>query len=991
MSRDIRSFFTVGAKKAPTTQPTSDSKQKKKKSVIDSSDEDDPSSSTKIVKSVKTPSTSNKRRIVYSDDDDNNTPNRKKPNLSKPVTSKEQPKLKLVEDVSDMFGDKPVKRVDKPVVSKTMTEEEINSHFMDDLDVSAVPDLDVDVNVNKANGRAKEVESMDDSVIESTPKVNKQKGRTDKKASAKKTSLDTSVLSDEDRHERKRQAAMLYQQFKNRSGPSLPGSKEIPKGKPNCLNGLTFVLTGVYESLERDEAADIIKEYGGKVTTSLSKKTSYIVVGEEAGLAKIAKADDLGTKRLSEDGLLDLIRTKSGLPPKEASSGVSPTKGEKSPTAKVNSTDKTPSKTSATPKEINDSKISPKKIKAERKTPMKLPSSSTIGEHVKKERTTPKKEGSSSESVSSKRTKIEKSVDITVDRKLSEHQLNIASVDNQAWVEKYKPTDIKQIIGQQGAASNVVKLQNWLSKWYSNHDGKKKLQKPNPWAKNDDGSYYKAALLSGPPGVGKTTTATLVAKELGFYTVEMNASDTRSKRLLKEEVSELLSNKSLAGYFNGSSSATTKKHVLLMDEVDGMAGNEDRGGIQELISLIKDSSIPIICMCNDRNHQKMRSLVNYCYDLRFSRPRLEQIRGAMLSICFKEKFKLTPTAIDEIISATNNDIRQTINHLTLMSANNSITLSQTKQDTAKKDMKLGPWDVVRKVFSAEEHKTMSFSDKADLFFNDYSMGPLFVQQNYLIVAPKAPKAKIPAHVAMTADSLSLGDLVESRIRSKNAWSMLPIQAMYSSVLPGEYMAGNFTGQINFPAWLGKYSKSSKRKRMAQELHDHTRIRTSGSRLSIRMDYAPYLIEKIIKPLRDRGVEGVEEALSVLKEYRLLREDIDSLIELTTWPGKKNPMDAIEGKVKAALTRAYNKEVTAYTYTATAAVKKKKSEKSNDEFEIGFGEEEDGAGPDGSDEEENESVEMDVLIKAKKKSTSTKGTDATSGSKKAGNNSRKAKK
>lgn len=220
----------------------------------------------------------------------------------------------------------------------------------------------------------------------------------------------------------------------------------------------------------------------------------------------------------------------------------------------------------------------------------------------------------------------------------------------------------------------------------------------------------------------------------------MNASDTRSKRMLKEEVSELLSNKSLAGYFNGSSSATTtKKHVLIMDEVDGMAGNEDRGGIQELISLIKDSSIPIICMCNDRNHQKMRSLVNYCYDLRFSRPRLEQIRGAMLSICFKEKFKLSPQAVDEIISATNNDIRQTINHLTLMSANSSITLTQTKQDTAKKDMKLGPWDVVRKVFSADEHKTMTFADKADLFFNDYSMGPLFVQQNYLIVAPKVAK------------------------------------------------------------------------------------------------------------------------------------------------------------------------------------------------------------------------------------------------------------
>lgn len=83
---------------------------------------------------------------------------------------------------------------------------------------------------------------------------------------------------------------------------------------------------------------------------------------------------------------------------------------------------------------------------------------------------------------------------------------------------------------------------------------------------------------------------------------------------------------------------------------------------------------------------------------------------------------------------------------------------------------------------------------------------------------------MPKHVALTADSLSLGDLVESRIRSKNAWSMLPVQAMFSSVMPGEYMKGRFTSQINFPGWLGKYSKSNKRKRLAQEIHDHTRVR-----------------------------------------------------------------------------------------------------------------------------------------------------------------------
>ena len=69
-----------------------------------------------------------------------------------------------------------------------------------------------------------------------------------------------------------------------------------------------------------------------------------------------------------------------------------------------------------------------------------------------------------------------------------------------------------------------------------------------------------------------------------------------------------------------------RRHCVLMDEVDGMAGNEDRGGMQELIALIKNTRIPVICMCNDRSHPKVRSLANYCFDMRFQRPRLEQIK-----------------------------------------------------------------------------------------------------------------------------------------------------------------------------------------------------------------------------------------------------------------------------------------------------------------------------------------------------------------------------
>lgn len=81
-----------------------------------------------------------------------------------------------------------------------------------------------------------------------------------------------------------------------------------------------------------------------------------------------------------------------------------------------------------------------------------------------------------------------------------------------------------------------------------------------PWAQNDDGSYYKAALISGPPGIGKTTSVHLVCQELGMDIIEFNASDTRSKCLLQEEVSQLLTSKSLHGYLQGNFFKSSEKN-----------------------------------------------------------------------------------------------------------------------------------------------------------------------------------------------------------------------------------------------------------------------------------------------------------------------------------------------------------------------------------------------------------------------------------------------
>ena len=527
-----------------------------------------------------------------------------------------------------------------------------------------------------------------------------------------------------------------------------------------------------------------------------------------------------------------------------------------------------------------------------------------------------------------------------------------------------------------------------------------------PWSTNDDGAYFKACLLSGPPGIGKTTTAHLVSKELGFDVVEFNASDTRSKRLLKEEVSELISCRSLNAFAHGRKTMDGNKRVLIMDEVDGMAGNEDRGGIQELIALIKSSRVPIVCICNDRQHPKVRSLVNYCYDLKFPKPTLIQLRAAMLSVCFKEGVKIKPEALDEIAVGANQDVRQILNHLSLLSSKEkTMSTEQAKMDASrsKKDFKLGPWDVVKKVFSADERKGMSMQDKVGLFFQDYSFGPLFVQENYLLVQPQAARGSVVKTldlIARTADCMAQTDLIEKVIRSQNAWSLLPVEAIFASVVPGQLMEGYLNGQIQFPSWLGKNSRQNKMDRLLQELQLHTRLKISASKRALNLDYLPHLVDAIVRPLKEQGSEGVERAVHAMESYDLMREDLDSLLELSQWPNRPDPMKGynrylfnmppaiiryfsncqcqlphlfagIETKVKTAFTRTYNKEVQ-LPYAAGFKVTKGRAKAADDlEGLEGLDEEDGGGGGVGEEEADDNDITADAMIKVKKTSRDSK--------------------
>ncbi|KAF2356816.1 BRCT domain [Trinorchestia longiramus] len=772
--------------------------------------------------------------------------------------------------------------------------------------------------------------------IEPLSPTKKKNATVKQEAASPGPSLDSSSVASPDRslvEEKKKQNVIAYRKFLQRSGPRNPGSKVVPEGAPGCLTGLSFVLSGVLESLDRPEVTEIIQRYGGRVVGSISKKTTHLLVGDEPGGSKTTKAEQLGTTVISEDDLLEMLRTRPGSSsPADAAFNPSPLKSAGAKTAKK--------QVSPTSKSLHTKSSKRGALESNQSSSQASTSSSVLTQ------------ASTSSSV--------------LTQELGSQELQGRDSSELMWVDKYKPASLKNIIGQQGDKSNARKLLHWLSNWVYNHAGNKKHAKPSPWAKDNDGAFFKAALLSGPPGVGKTTTAQLVCQELGFDSVELNASDTRSKRSLTEEVAQLLCNTSLSNFATGKSGlGTSRNHVLLMDEVDGMAGNEDRGGVQELIALLKTTKVPVICMCNDRQHPKIRSLANHCFDLRFYKPRVEQIRGAMMSVCFREGLKLKAEALDQIIVGSNQDVRQVLHHLSVFSAKHkSMDTEQTKRDAklAKKDLKFNESSERRRSYHEPRKRRQFNVDGPGELTSRAGFGPRAVVWS-------GDRVALLRQLAKAANSIADGDLVERAIRSANNWSLLPTQALFSCVLPGEAMSGHLAGEIEFPAWLGNNSKKNKMDRLSSELLAHMRLKISGNKTDVALEYSREVLGTVLRPLLS-GAEGVAHAVDAMASYGLSREDLDSLGEVAHWTGKPELFSKVDSKVKAAFTRTMNKSGAACL--AHPVSKKKRAAVAQDMYGED-GEEELVSGDEG---EEDDDLASDALIKVKKPS-------ATATSKKVG--------
>lgn len=295
-----------------------------------------------------------------------------------------------------------------------------------------------------------------------------------------------------------------------------------------------------------------------------------------------------------------------------------------------------------------------------------------------------------------------------------------------------------------------------------------------------------------------------------------------------------------------------KKQLVIMDEVDGM----DRGGSASLLALLKKTMVPIICICNDRQKDSVKSLANYCIDLKFRKLTVQQIEKRIGRIARDEGLKLDSNVMGQVVAGTQGDVRQI---LTLLSTwklkGDRVSYDQSKNlmKSAEKNTNLTVFEAIDALLSVSSFRSRTFGEKMDLYFSDFGMMSLMVAENYLKNMPAnarditnaqvrgkcAPygaqetlELEVLACLSNAADSISDGDLTDNLLRASNNWSLLPIHGVMSTVRPAFFMHGSPIekkgwGSYGFPSWLGQNSKAGKHNRVLREIGTKMRGKVSA--------------------------------------------------------------------------------------------------------------------------------------------------------------------
>ncbi|WP_435068801.1 replication factor C large subunit [Haloplanus sp. C73] len=301
------------------------------------------------------------------------------------------------------------------------------------------------------------------------------------------------------------------------------------------------------------------------------------------------------------------------------------------------------------------------------------------------------------------------------------------------WTEKYRPSTLSAVRGNDKARDA---LEKWAKTW-------------------DD--HREAAVVHGSPGVGKTSAAHALAADMGWETVELNASDQRTSDVIKRFAGRASKNATLAGSTGGDD--TGGRQLIILDEADNIHGNYDRGGASALTRVVKDADQPIVLLANDY-YDMSRGLRNACREIEFRDVSARSIVPVLRDICRRENIEFEADALDRIAEVNDGDLRSAVNDLQA-AAEGDRRLTVDDVVTSDRDRSLGVFpflDAVLKEESAEEAIQSAY--RVDETPDDLTKW----------IAENVPKVYEGAELARAYDHLADADRWLGRVRASQEYS-----------------------------------------------------------------------------------------------------------------------------------------------------------------------------------------------------------------------------